>query len=162
MTIILAALAIPVAALIGLMLMQLLEDALLPSPADSRKPEAEGDTAVAADVATPADLAGATLAADSAHPADAATAADLTPTAGLAPAADPAPMDEGEVEAGAGVAVAAPAAVILSFPAPARPYASGRGRPATRRPSSCAKAAAQKGGPRWPASRPRQPVPRSA
>ncbi|NJP94228.1 hypothetical protein HCN51_33140 [Nonomuraea sp. FMUSA5-5] len=140
MTIILAALAIPVAALIGLMLMQLLEDALLPSPADSRKPEAEGDTAVAA------------------------TTADLAPTPDLAQASDPAPVVEGKVEAGAGAgaAVAAPPAVILTFPAPTRPYASGRGRPATRRPSSCAKAAAPKGGPRWPASRPRQAVPRSA
>ncbi|AQZ68215.1 hypothetical protein BKM31_48150 [[Actinomadura] parvosata subsp. kistnae] len=138
MTIILAALAIPVAALIGLMLMQLLEDALLPSPADSRKPEAEGDAAVAA------------------------TTADLAPTPDLAQASDPAPVVEGKVEVEAGAAVAAPPAVILTFPAPARPYASGRGRPATRRPSSCAKAAAQKGGPRWPASRPRQAVPRSA
>ncbi|GAA2822990.1 hypothetical protein GCM10020220_009390 [Nonomuraea rubra] len=112
-TIILAALAIPVAALIGLMLMQLLEDVLLPAPTDSRKPDATEPEP------TPADLAA------------------------------PAP-------------VAAPPTLVHAVPAPPRPYASGRGRPAGRRSPSCTRVAASGTSPWCSAPRTRHQVTRSA
>ncbi|GAA2213882.1 hypothetical protein GCM10009850_093450 [Nonomuraea monospora] len=141
-TIILAALAIPVAALIGLMLMTLLEDALLAPPADSRKPDAADPAPASGPAPEPAPEPASELAPEPAF--EATLAAAPAPTA-TADSAEPATEST---------------AVIL--PLPARPYASGRGRPATRRPRSCARVTARVDDPRCAASRTRHPLPRSA
>ncbi|MGW3349989.1 hypothetical protein ACWDA3_42390 [Nonomuraea rubra] len=134
MTIILAALAIPVAALIGLMLMQLLEDVLLPAPTDPRKPDTTEPTPAALAEHAPADPAPA-------QPVPAQPA----------PAAEPPP-----------VAGPAPAAVVRALPVSPRPYASGRGRPAGRRSPTCTRVAASGTSPWCSAPRTRHQVTRSA